>query len=253
MWAGSLHSHCRRWGSSQRGRRSRGSDLSHCKADSYVWSVNHSLYAHISVRWILSLKLGEMNLTPKSFSSFLYLLLSFQCAITLNQLPELAIASIFLHLQLNHHKLIHLVFIFQIPLPNWSQTQNLPTLPQFHSSPLLYTHLSGALRPSSSSNFHIKLFMLFITANSLTWLPLSDCDGNTPHFCTVFSFPIQISWNISSGELLSIQSGSQITTCQAHKVQNSYRLWLHFVYVFSGYMIMNINRNYFSSKLLFSQ
>lgn len=114
MWAGSLHSHCWRWGSSQRGRRSRGSDLSHCKADSYVWSVNHSLYAHISVRWILSLKLGETNLTPRSFSSFLYLLLSFQCAITLNQLLELAITSLFLHLQLNHHNLIH----FGIYFPN---------------------------------------------------------------------------------------------------------------------------------------
>lgn len=107
MWAGSLHSHCRHWGSSQRGRQSLGSDLSHCKADSYVWSVNHSLYAHISVRWILSLKLGEMNLTPKSFSSFLYLLLSFQRAITLNHSLKLAITSLSLHPQLNDHKLTY--------------------------------------------------------------------------------------------------------------------------------------------------
>lgn len=111
-WAGSLHSHCRHWESSQRGRRSLGSDLSHCKADSYVWSVNHSLYAHISVRWILSLKLGEMNLTPKPFFSFSYLLLSFQRAITLNQLLELAITSLFLHLQLNSDKVTHLGVYF---------------------------------------------------------------------------------------------------------------------------------------------
>lgn len=167
--------------------------MSHCKADSYVWSVNHSLYAHISVRWSLSLKLGEMNFTPKSFSSFLYLLLSFQHAVTLNQLLELVITSLFLHLQMNHHKLIHFgVFFFQIPFPNWSQTQNLPALPQFQSNPSVYVYFSSALGPSSSSDLHVKLFKLSIIAVSLTWLRLLGHDGNIPHLSTVFSVPIQI-------------------------------------------------------------
>lgn len=204
MWAGSLHSHCRHWGSSQRGRQSLGSDLSHCKADSYVWSVNHSLYAHISVRWILSLKLGEMNLTPKSFSSFLYLLLSFQRAVTLNRLLELAITSLFLHLRLNRDKLTYFGVYFPNSISKMKSNSKSSNPSSVSVKPFSIYIPQPCIRTLSSSNFHIKLLKLSITADSSTWLSLSDCYGNIPHLSTVFSFSIQILWNIASGEFLSI-------------------------------------------------
>lgn len=167
--------------------------MSHCKADSYVWSVNHSLYAHISVRWSLSLKLGEMNFTPKSFSSFLYLLLSFQHAVTLNQLLELAITSLFLHLQMNHHKLIHFGGVFFPNSISKLESNSKSSNPSSVSvKPFSICVLQQCIRTFLLLRFHVKLFKLSIIAVSLTWLHLLGHDGNIPHLSTVFSVPIQI-------------------------------------------------------------
>lgn len=150
--------------------------------------MNHSLHTHISARWSLALKLGEMNLTPMSCSSFLCLLLSFQCAVALNQLLKLGFTSLFLQLQLNQDKNI-LMFIFQIQFPSWSQAQNLPTLPQFEWSPSVDAHLVSASRPSSPSNFYVKLLKLSVFTESSTWLALLDCNWNNRHLFSISSFP----------------------------------------------------------------
>lgn len=192
--------------------------MSHCKADSYVWSVNHSLYAYISARWILSLKLGEMNLTLKSFSSFLYQLLSFQCAITLNQLLKLAITLPSLHPQQNHKKLTRFHVHFSNLISKLDvKSSNFPQLP---SSPSVPAYLTSTLELSSSSTVHIKLLQLSIIANRSGYL--SGGSGNIAYSSTIFSFLFHLLCNNTTVEFLSIllPMHSQITACQVHKLQD---------------------------------